>query len=70
MRCRTRTNALRGRTHACASYLMRIKLRTRLLLFLAMALLVGANESGPSGKTLAYFTATALNTVTPSVQSP
>jgi hypothetical protein len=52
----------RGRTHACAINLMRIKVRTRLLLFLAMALLVGANESGPSGKTLAYFTATVLNT--------
>jgi hypothetical protein len=33
-----------------------------MLLFLAMALLVGANESGPSGKTLAYFTATAVDT--------
>jgi hypothetical protein len=55
---------------------MRFRVRTRVLLFLALAMLVGANESGPNGKTLAYFTATAvdagntISTVSLSISAP
>lgn len=40
---------------------MRFSLRMRLLLFVGIALMVGANESGTAGKTLAYFTAIAVD---------
>jgi hypothetical protein len=42
--------------------LMRFSLRVRLLLFMSIALLVGANGAGSSGRTLAYFTAVAVDT--------
>lgn len=41
---------------------MRLRIRTRVLLFLGLAIVIGASEPGPAGKTLAYFTATASTT--------
>src|ERR1700682_1835333 len=38
---------------------MLLTLRARLILFLGLSILIGANEQGPAGKTLAYFTSTA-----------
>jgi hypothetical protein len=55
---------------------MRLSIRARLILFLGLAILIGANEQGPAGKTLAYFTTTAtsaantISTVTLSMTAP
>jgi hypothetical protein len=52
--------ASKGRMHA--HVVLQLSIRSRLLLFLILAVLVGGNELGPASKTLAYFTATATNT--------
>src|SRR5258708_275245 len=55
---------------------MRLHVRTRVLLFLGLAIVIGINEPGPAGKTLAYFTATAstaantISTVTLRMTAP